>query len=147
MRALLDTNVIVDVLQSRKPWCVDGEAIFRAVANKQVTGCITAKEVADIHYFTRRLFRGQENVDIRAREVISKLLSLFELLDTQAIDCKKALSSNCHDFEDAIMIETAARAEVDCIVTRNLEDYKASTIPAYAPSAFVKLLSPEDQPD
>ena len=145
MRALLDTNVVVDVLQSREPWYEDGQTIFRAVANKQITGCITAKEVADLYYFTHRLFRGQEDVDAKSRQVISKLLTLFELLDTQAIDCKKALSSNCPDFEDAIMIETAARAEVDCIVTRNLEDYKGSSVPAYSPSTFVKMIFSDAQ--
>lgn len=62
------------------------------------------------------------------------------LLDPQVIDCKKALSSNYPDFEDAIMIETAARAEDDCIVTRNLEDYKGPSVPVYSPSAFVKML-------
>ena len=56
------------------------------------------------------------------------------------------ISSNCPDFEDAIMIETAARTEVDCIVTRNL-NYKSSPVPAYSPSAFVKLLIPEGQAD
>ena len=147
MRVLLDTNIIVDVLQNRQPWCADGQTIFRAVANKQITGCLTAKEVTDIHYFSRRLFRGQEDVDAKARQIVGKLLSLFELLDTQAIDCKRALSSHCPDFEDAVMIETAVRADVDCIVTRNQADYNTSPLPVYAPSEIVKLLFSDQSED
>lgn len=31
MRALLDTNVMVDVLQRREPWFEDGQKIFYAI--------------------------------------------------------------------------------------------------------------------
>ena len=82
MRVLLDTNVIVDVLQRREPWYVDGQIIFYAIANKQITGCITAKEAADIHFFSRKQFKGQEHVDAKARQVMAKLYALFELIDT-----------------------------------------------------------------
>ncbi len=34
MRVLLDTNVIVDVLQRREPWFADGQKLFYAIANK-----------------------------------------------------------------------------------------------------------------
>lgn len=52
MRILLDTNVVVDVLQQREPWHKDGEKIFLAAAMKQLTACITAKQAADIHHLT-----------------------------------------------------------------------------------------------
>ena len=91
MRVLLDTNVVVDVLQRREPWFQDGAAIFRAVANKQIAGCLTAKQIADIHFFARKQFKGEENVDEKARQVVSKLLALFELTDTLAADCKNAI--------------------------------------------------------
>ena len=55
MRVLLDTNVIVDVLQQREPWHRDGEHIFLAAAMKQFTACVTAKQIADIHYLTRKV--------------------------------------------------------------------------------------------
>ena len=63
MRVLLDTNVIVDVLQQREPWCESGKVIFLAIARQQITGCITSKEAADIHFFSRKQFKGEENVD------------------------------------------------------------------------------------
>ena len=62
MKVLIDTNVIVDVLQSREPWCKQGQAIFMAVANKRVSGCITAKEAADIHFFGDELYSKEELV-------------------------------------------------------------------------------------
>ena len=141
MKALLDTNVIVDVLQRREPWFSDGQKIFYAVANKQITGCITTKEAADLHFFSRKQFVGQENVDLKARQVMTKLYALFELVDTLGIDCQRAIAIDNHDYEDAIMIETATRAGLYCIVTRNVEHFKTASIPVYTPAEFAAMLS------
>ena len=145
MRVLLDTNVIVDVLQRREPWFSDGQKIFYAIANKQIIGCITAKEAADIHFFSRKQFTGEENVDAKARQVISKLYALFELIDTLGIDCQNALAIENNDYEDAIMIESAVRAGLDGIVTRNPEHFKPSAIPVYSPSEFVNKLNEHEE--
>ena len=140
MRALLDTNVMVDVLQHREPWFEDGQKIFYAIANKRIIGCITAKEAADIHFFSRKQFTGQENVDEKARQVMTKLYAIFELVDTLGIDCQNAIAIKNNDYEDAIMIESAVRAGLDCIVTRNPDHFKMSSIPVYSPAEFVKKL-------
>ena len=141
MRALLDTNVIVDVLQRREPWFSDGQKIFYAIANKKIIGCITAKEAADIYFFSRKQFTGQKNVDAKARQVMTKLFALFELVDTLGIDCQNAIAIENNDYEDAIMIESAVRAGLDCIITRNPDHFKTDAIPVYSPAEFVANLS------
>lgn len=141
MKVLLDTNVVVDVLQRREPWFEDGRAIFLAVANQRIAGYITAKQAADIHFFARRQFRGEENVDQKARAVVSKLYALFGLIDTLGVDCQNALALPGNDYEDAILIASAVRAGVDCIVTRNPSHFKALALPVYSPEAFVALLA------
>ena len=141
MRVLLDTNVIVDVLQRRVPWFSDGQKIFYAIANNQITGCITAKEAADIHFFSRKQFSGQENVDAKARQVMTKLYALFELVDTLGIDCQNAIAIDNNNYEDAIMIESAIRAGLDGIVTRNPDHFRVSQIPVYLPAEFVQQLN------
>ncbi len=141
MKVLLDTNVIVDVLQQREPWFLAGQKIFYAIANKQITGCITAKEAADIHFFSRKQFTGQENIDAKARQIMTKLYALFELVDTLCIDCHNAIAIDNTDYEDAIMIESAVRSGIDCIITRNPDHFKVSPIPVYLPSEFVEYLN------
>ena len=56
------------------------------------------------------------------------------------MDCRKAISSEISDYEDAIMVETAIRSEMDCIVTQNVKDYAKSSFLVYEPIAFLKLL-------
>lgn len=145
MRVLIDTNVIIDVLQNRQPWCDAGKEIFLAIANKRTIGCVTAKQIADIHYFSRKQFKEQENVDKKCREVVTKLMALFELLDTLGIDCQDAIAYENNDYEDAIMISTAIRSGVDGIVTRDLSHYKSSPIPVYTAEEFVKKLETQGE--
>jgi hypothetical protein len=48
MRAVIDTCVVVDVLQSRMPFCKDAQTVFLLCANRQYEGFLTAKAVTDI---------------------------------------------------------------------------------------------------
>lgn len=68
---------------------------------------------------------------------MNNLRIIFKLLDTQGIDCEKALVSDNNDFEDGVMIETAIRSKMDYIVTRNIEDFKESFVPVVTPSEFI----------
>ena len=141
MKALIDTCVIVDVLQNRVPFCEKAQTIFLAAANNQFTGCMTAKSSADIYYLTHRFTHD----DKASRAVLNKLFMLFEVLDTAGMDCRHAILSEISDFEDAVMVETAVRTEMDCIVTRNIRDFTNSPIPVFTPEEFLdKLASTEE---
>ena len=141
MRVLIDTCVIVDVLQSRVPFAEAAQKLFIYSANKQFEGYITAKSVTDIYYLTHRLTHS----DAETRKILSKLFTLFHLLDTTSLDCRKAVSSEIGDYEDAIMVETAIRSEMDCIVTRNVKDYVKSSIKVCDPFALIKILEEESK--
>lgn len=140
MRAVLDTCVVLDALQEREPFKDDAQAIVLAAANRRFDGFLNAKSVADIYYLLHR----HTHSDAETRRLLGKLFTLFELADTQGIDCRRALSSPLSDYEDAVMAETALRSGMDCIVTRNERDCKQSPIPVHSPSAFLKLLSAND---
>ena len=140
MKVLLDTNVILDVLQKRSPWFDDAKEIFLAVATKQIDGFITAKEVADIHFFSRKQFKGEESIDTKVRKIISGILALFGIVDTLGEDCQNALGIENNDYEDALMIISAKRAGINYIVTRNTEHFEQSPVPVCTPADFVKLL-------
>ena len=140
MRALIDTCVIIDALQNREPFAKDAQAIFIAAANHQIVGCISAKASTDIYYLMHR----HTHNDKASRQVLQKLFTLFEVLDTAGMDCRRAVMSAVSDFEDAVMIETASRTEVDCIVTRNTHEYEKSSGPVYTPQTFIQKITEED---
>ena len=139
MRALIDTCVVIDALQSREGFEKDAQNIFLAAANNAFLGYITAKAVTDIYYLMHRYTHS----DKMSRDTLNKLFTLFDVLDTSGIDCRKAVPSPISDFEDAVMTETAIRSEVDCIVTRNTEDFAKSPVPVLSPKKFLEELQAE----
>lgn len=141
MKVLFDTNVVVDVLQKREPWCEAGSKLFLAAANRLIDGFLTAKELTDIHFFSRKQYKGQENVDALARDIITKLMTLFDVVDTLSNDCREALVIPNNDYEDAVMIASAQRAGMDCIVTRNPEHFRACAIPVYSPEELLRIIA------
>ena len=66
---------------------------------------------------------------------------MFGLLDTTALDIRKAISAEISDFEDAVMVETAVHSGVDCIVTRNTKDYTKAQIAICTPEEFIQQIN------
>lgn len=135
MKALIDTCVILDALQAREPFFADAKNIFLGAARNLFDGYISAKATTDIYYLMHR----HTHSDKESRDILNKIFVLFGVLDTAGIDCRRAVVSQTVDFEDAVMIETAIRCEVDCIVTRNTSDYTKSPIKVYSPKDFLDI--------
>lgn len=43
------------------------------------------------------------------------------------------------------MVETTARAGIDCIVTRNMKDYVGTPMRVYSPAQFIELIYAEEE--
>lgn len=133
MRVLVDTCIIIDALQAREPFRESAEKIFLLAANNTIEAFITAKSAADIYYLIHR----NTHSDKDTRKILSDIFTLFPPLDTKGIDCTKALSSEISDYEDAIMVATAIRDNLDCLVTRNQKDFSKSPTPVYSPDELI----------
>lgn len=136
MNVMLDTCVVLDLLQNREPFAGDAISLFHMAAAGRFDGFITAKSMADIYYL---LHRGLHD-DHATREVLQKLLTLVGVVDTAAMDAKNALFSTMSDFEDALLAETSKRLKMAYVVTRNISDFSRSPVPALSPSDFRKML-------
>jgi predicted nucleic acid-binding protein len=134
IRALIDTNVVLDALASREPFRADAEKIFMLAAEERYQGFVTANSVTDIYYLIR------ENVpEAAAREALRHLLRLFAVVDTGGEDCEMALDSPIADYEDALAAICAARAGADCVVTRDEEFLRAQAdLRIVAPAEFLQ---------
>ncbi len=137
MNAVIDTCVVVDFLQDRKPFSDTANAVFIAAASDSFEAFITANSVSDIYYL---LFRSLHD-DRKCHKVISDLFELVDILDATSLDCKKALLSKLKDYEDALLDEIAVRSGMDCIITRNIKDFAESNVRALTPEEFLALLN------
>lgn len=136
MKILLDTCIVIDALQARKPFDISAQKIFKAAAENKIMASISAKSVTDIYYMVYK----QTHNDKQTRQILQKLFALFYVEDTLAIDCINAISSDMTDYEDAVMSETARHENMDYIVTRNIKDYSKSKVPVLSPDEFLKLV-------
>ena len=136
MKILIDTCIILDALQDRKPFSEDAQNIFLAIKNKKVQGFLSAKSVTDLYDLLHR--HTQSNQE--SRKILNKLFVLFGILDTTAEDCRKAVFSEMNDYEDAVMAESALRCDMDGIVTRNTKDYEKAAIPIFSPKQLLEKI-------
>lgn len=97
----------------------------------------------DINEITAAMDEGAVTEYIALLMQVQSLLDLVGMLDSLGADVRLALLAECADFEDAVMIETAKRSGMDCIVTRNTRHYTGASIPVYEPAEFLRLLASE----
>lgn len=133
---IIDTNIVIDALTSRKPWNECAEEIFMIAANHIVDIYITASCATDIYYLVRKYLHSTE----QAKQVMKRLYSLIGILPVTGDECVDALMSSVIDYEDAVVERTAVKAGVDYIITRNVKDYQQGSIRAILPDDFISLI-------
>lgn len=89
MKVLIDTCVVVDILQKREPFYQAAMELLLSVSNRKCPGILTAKSITDIYYLLRRSIRSEEEV----RKFVRILFTLFDVKDTFSTDCELALNS------------------------------------------------------
>jgi predicted nucleic acid-binding protein len=128
LKALFDTNIVLDLLLDREPFSRDAARCFSWVEAGKIEGWLCASTLTTIHYLIRKSTGGR-----KARESITLLLSLFEIAPVNRIALEGALNLSFTDFEDAVLHEAARLVNADVIVTRNTADFKHSRIPVRLP--------------
>jgi len=136
MNALIDTNVIVDVLTGREPFFDDSSMVLDRAERGEFVAWICATTVTTIFYLVRRHLGSEETV---AR--IRDLTTICSLAPVNHSVIDSALGSRFTDFEDAVLHEAAVLAGADCIVTRNTPDFRESSLVVYSPQQFLAALS------
>jgi len=125
MKILIDTCVVLDYLLNRQPYADSTDAFLKKALRAHATLLLTAKQMTDLYYLTHKDLHDK----VLVKQVLSRLLSLIEVVDTTGDDVVLALSSPGSDYEDSVMIETARRNDVDLIVTRDFAGFSVSPIP------------------
>ena len=132
-RILIDSDVILDLLLDRKPFCEDSLAIIYACEQKQLQGFVTPVIIANVYYIFR-----QKASHVTVTEQLKLLLNIISVLNMDQKQVLAALDSKFTDFEDALQYFSAIQSnKVDVIITRNTSDYKKSALPVFKPNEFL----------
>ncbi len=133
MHVLIDGNIVFDVLQNRKPHVEASSKVWKLCETELIQGHISALTFADLVYVMRK-----ELTPEKISEILKKLSLIFHFSDLCVSDIEKAAIMMWEDYEDAIQAATAERISATFIITRNIKDYRHSTVPALTPAEFLE---------
>ena len=133
-RLFLDTNIVVDLLEGREPFCYDAAQLFTMAHDKKVQLLVSPMTFSTASFLLRK--HGPEGV----RKLLSNLRQLVSVTisDEQTVD--DSIASQFKDFEDAMQYYTALRADAEVIITRNGKDFTASRIPVMTAGEYLSTL-------
>ena len=135
MRALIDTNIILDVLCQRERFLENSSMVFKLCEMKKLDGVISALSIPNLVYIMRK------ELDHDAIKIVLQKLSLiFKIEDLKAADLLKAAVMDFKDYEDALQSVCAERTNADFIISRNVKDFQNSSVKAVTPEEFLNML-------
>ena len=130
----IDTDVIIDFIIDRQPYSREAAKVFTLIDQKKAKGYASALSYSNSYYVLRKYASH--------KKVITMLNELSDLVGILKVDddiIKASLASDFKDFEDAIQYYTAQEYKrIDVIITRNIKDYKKSSLPVMSPETFMK---------
>lgn len=131
----LDSDVILDYFLKRTPFNVHSREIFVLAFNEKIEVATSSLAISNIHYISKKQIGVKESL-----MAIEDFIELCEILSVSEGEIRLALKSNFSDFEDAIQNFTAiSDPDIKGIVTRNVKDYRFSTLPVVTPTELLAL--------
>jgi len=134
-KILVDINIILDFLNKRNFYEL-AKQIIQLCYDKKIQGYVCAHEITTLSYF---LEKDKES------EIVNKILiSIMDMFTIISIDeniLRNALKSQIKDFEDAVIEVSSLQNDLDCIVSRNKEDFTKSKILCFEPADFLAMVN------
>lgn len=131
----LDTNVILDLIEDRKPFSHYAQYIFSRKEANEVILYTSSLNFANMHYIISK----KTNKEIALKTLI-KLKTLIYLLPLTDKIIELSLVSNFTYFEDAIQYFTAIDNGINTIITRDTKDFKKAKINVLSSKQYFEMM-------
>ncbi|HEX2750429.1 MAG TPA: PIN domain-containing protein [Verrucomicrobiales bacterium] len=129
----LDSDILLDWLCARQPWDRAATELIERAVSSEWRLVYSPLTLANIFYIYRKL-AGTE----KALATLGTLSRLGMIADLTAAHVYKALAGKHPDFEDELQIACAGGVPgLTAIVTRNVNDYTHSPVPAMSASDWL----------
>ncbi len=133
MKVLLDTNIVLDLLLQREPFCDDAKVIFELIESNKIEGYLCATTITTIYYLI-----SKNSTKNQADNIISQLLQLFNIADVNKNILLKSLDNNGKDFEDSVIYTSAEFFDIKIIITRDKKGFEKSNIKIATTKEFLE---------
>ena len=130
---LFDSDVLLDILLAREPFGIDALKVLDLCKRDEVNGYTTAVIIANVYYLA-----SKEHSSKVVRTNISALMHILDIAIIPKDVIQIALNSPFKDFEDAMQNYAAVHnGNITTIITRNVKDYKNSTLEVMTPKDYL----------
>ena len=124
-KLFIDTNIVIDLLAKRAPFYENAAKLFSLADRGKVKLFVSALTFANTNYILSKM-----TTVTLAREVLTKFKVLVTVAELNDKIIELSLNDKSFsDFEDGLQYYSALEKEADIIITRNIKDFKSSTIP------------------
>ncbi|MCR9017402.1 type II toxin-antitoxin system VapC family toxin [Aquiflexum gelatinilyticum] len=131
---LIDTDVILDFFFDRKPFSEEASKLLSLCEKGEVKGFVTSFMLSNVYYLLRKTASHEKVI-----ENLKILMNIIDVTTTNKKTVIEALNSEFKDFEDALQNFSAINdKEIKVIITRNIKDYKSSTLSIMTPETYLK---------
>ena len=130
MKIHIDTDVIIDMITNREPWATDSTKVLNWAQQHPMSASVAWHSLSNLFYLTTM-----------TQEFAKELVGILKIPATENAEFKEALSLGFSDPEDAMQVACAMKHQARYIITRNLQHYKKSPIPALTPKEFLRTLT------
>jgi hypothetical protein len=125
---------MLDISLLREPFCLPAINLIELCYQKRFKALTSPVAFVNANYFLNKF---APSTRLHALQRLRSVISIVEVNET-IIDL--SLNSDFDDFEDGVQFYTAKSVGVDTIITRNIKDYKESTIPVLTAEQFLRTL-------
>ena len=132
MKLLIDANILLDVLQARRPFVDASSAVWKLCETEKVEGYVSVLTTANLIYVMRK-----ELDPGKIENILDSLGLIFSFTELTPADISRAAALRWSDFEDAIQSVTADRIGAAYIITRNVHDFSHSKVEAITPVGLI----------
>ena len=135
MRALLDTNIIFDIL-CKRPHDEEGLLQLKIMhAFSDVELWASSKSYTDLFYVMRRELDSEA-----VQSALEETLSWMHACSIDEDDIKAALQVRWNDFEDSLVNICAEKVKADYLITRDEKGFRDARIPHGSASDFMDFV-------
>lgn len=135
MTALIDTNVLLDVLARREPFYAAASRVWTLAERGSTRALVSAISFNNVYYIVRKA-SGKVQADLALR----LMRDIFEVVAVDARIVDLAMEDrSVDDFEDAIQLYSAIQSHAPHLVTRNTSDFPKERVSVLSPDEFLAL--------
>lgn len=127
LKAVVDTNVVVDFMNARQPFYKDARLLMALGAVGEMQLWMPSSQITDLVYI---LSEGGKHAHIpEVLERLRKLRSFIKVADVGSSEIDGMLETDWTDPEDALLHEVALSLQADCIISRDAKGFQKAILP------------------